>query len=68
LNIVVENEMASISTGARSIKYDKYGTYDQTIFGGSEKYDYVDTTIYVQGSVSSARLQLPVRIIRYAGT
>ena len=68
LNIVVDNEMAAKSAGARSSKYDKYGSYDQTIFGGSEKYDYVDTTIYVQGSVSSARFQLPIRIIRYAGT
>jgi len=68
LNIVVDSEMTSTSTGARSIKYDKYGTYDQKIFGGSDKFDYLDTTIYVQGSVTSARLQLPVRIIRYAGT
>ena len=68
LNVIVDNEMTSLSTAARSVKFDKYGSYDQKIFGGGEKYDYVDTTIYVQGSVSSARMQLPVRIIRYAGT
>jgi len=68
LNVVVDNELAARSTAARSVKFDKYGSINQTIFGGSEKYDYIDTTIYVQGSVSSARMQLPVRIIRYAGT
>jgi len=68
LNFIVDTEMAAKSTGARSAKYDKYGSYDQKIFGGSDKYDYVDTTVYVQGAVSSARLQLAVRIIRYAGT
>jgi hypothetical protein len=48
--------------------YDLYGSINQTLFGGSEKYDYIDTTIYIEGAVSTARVQLPVRIIRYAGT
>ena len=33
-----------------------------------EKYDYIDTTVYVEGAVSSGRIQLPIRIARYAGT
>mgnify|MGYP003676028216 FL=1 len=68
LNFSIASELAATSTGARSSMYDLYGSYDQTIFGGGEKYDYIDTTIYVEGGVSTARLQLPVRIIRYAGT
>jgi|TARA_R110000824_G_scaffold400651_1_gene608665 hypothetical protein len=68
LNLVVQTEMAATSTGARSSKYDLYGSIDQTIFGGGEKYDYIDTTVYIEGAASTGRVQLPVRIIRYAGT
>ena len=68
INFSVSTELAATSTGGRSSMYDLYGSINQTLFGGSEKYDYIDTTIYVEGAVSTARLQLPVRIIRYAGT
>ena len=68
MNFSVATELAATSTGGRSSMYDLYGSIDQTLFGGSEKYDYIDTTIYIEGAVSTARIQLPVRIIRYAGT
>tara|TARA_A100001515_G_scaffold137848_1_gene130883 strand:+ start:77 stop:1072 length:996 start_codon:yes stop_codon:yes gene_type:complete len=68
INFSVSTELAATSTGGRSSMYDLYGSINQTLFGGSEKYDYIDTTVYIEGAVSTARIQLPVRIIRYAGT
>jgi hypothetical protein len=68
MNFVVDNQLAATSGGARSIKYDKYGFYNKALFGGSDLFDYIDTTVYVEGGVSSGRIQLPLRIVRYAGT
>jgi hypothetical protein len=68
LNFVIDSALTATSTGTRSSKYDLYGSYDQTVFGGGDKFDYIDTTVYVEGAISTGRLQLPIRIIRYAGT
>ncbi|MBT5637491.1 MAG: hypothetical protein HOJ16_02850 [Candidatus Peribacter sp.] len=64
----IDDSLKSPSTATRDIKYGIYGSIDQTLFGGSDKYDYIDSTIYVEGSASSRIIQLPIRIIRFAGT
>ena len=68
LGFATLNELGGSSTATRDQKYTTFGKTDQTIFGGSNKYDYIDTTIYVAGMTSNARVQIPLRIIRYAGT
>ena len=68
-NFNVLNELATNSTGTRSRKYSLYGSVSQALFGGSgDLYDYIDTTVYLVGATSTATIQLPLRIIRYAGT
>jgi len=64
----IDDSLKTTSTGTRDSKYGIYGQVDQTLFGGADKYDYIDSTIYVEGCASSRILQLPIRIIRYAGT
>ena len=64
----IDDSLKSPSTATRDIKYGIYGSIDQTLFGGSDKYDYIDSTIYVEGCASSRIIQLPIRIIRFAGT
>ena len=68
LGFDVINEIAGNSTTTSNQKYTIFGKTDQTLFGGSNKYDYIDSTIYVMGVTSGARIQVPLRIIRYAGT
>jgi len=68
MNFNVNSELAATSTGVRSVLYGQYGTKGNALFGGSNLFDYIDTTVYIQGSRSGARTQLPLRIIRYAGT
>jgi|TARA_Y100000296_G_scaffold86299_1_gene125589 hypothetical protein len=68
LGFATLNELGGSSTATRDQKYTTFGKTDQTVFGGSNKYDYIDTTIYVAGMTSNARTQIPLRIIRYAGT
>ena len=64
----IKNELCGGSSSTRDVKYTTFGKTDQTLFGGTDKYDFIDTAIYVEGVSSRARILLPIRIIRYAGT
>jgi hypothetical protein len=48
--------------------YTKFGTTSNALFGGGTLYDFIDTTVYVQGLSSNANIQLPIRIIKLAQT
>ena len=48
--------------------YGKTNVGASTIsLGGSDNYDYIDTTVYVQGMASGTQLQIPLRLIRLRG-
>ena len=68
LNFKIQNEMTSNSQGTADFRYSKFGTTSNALFGTSDLYDFIDTTIYIQGLSSDARLSIPIRIVRYAGT
>jgi hypothetical protein len=54
-----------ISPGIESpAKYSLHGKTAQTLFGGPETYDYIDTIVYIRGNTTGVTAQLPVRIIR----
>jgi hypothetical protein len=63
----VDNDLKVNSEGTRNYKYTNYGEIDKMIFDDIHKFDYIDTTIDVVGNSSLARMQLPIRLIRYAG-
>ena len=48
--------------------YSKYGTQASALFGTSNTYDYIDTTVYIRGAASNASIQLPIRIIKLSQT
>ena len=48
--------------------YTKFGTTSNDLFGDGTLYDFIDTTVYVQGLSTNATVQLPVRIIKLAQT
>ena len=56
------------SSGDRDYRYTKYGVTDQALFGGLHKFDYIETVINVLGATTDAKIQIPVRLIRYSGT
>mgnify|MGYP003646065726 FL=1 len=68
INLAVPVELMATSTGVSDIKYALYGTQGEALYGGSNLYDYIDTTVYLEGTTTSARAQVSIRIIRYAGT
>ncbi|MAH49995.1 hypothetical protein CMI37_29520 [Candidatus Pacearchaeota archaeon] len=68
MNFIVNGELKNNSTGTRDFRYNKFGQIDQLLFDGTNKFDYIDTTAYVLGVASNARVQIPLRLIRYAGT
>jgi len=71
-NFSVFNELTSISTGTRSAYYTLYGATDvvgtdgRLGFSGAQKWDFIDTTVYIYGDSSTAMKQINLRIIRYA--
>ena len=68
-NVNTDNKMKVNSTGQRDSRFDQFGNINNALFSEipTIKFDYVDTTIYIVGTTSNARLQIPLRIIRYAG-
>jgi len=64
---MVKSELRKTSAAATPVLYTKYGKTAQTVFGGSDKYDYIDFICYVTGLSSTATTQIPIRIIRYSG-
>ena len=65
LNFNVDTGLRSTSTGTRDAKYSLYGRTDQTFSGHTQKFDYIDTMVFLQGASTSMQVQLPIRIIRY---
>ena len=43
--------------------FKRYGKTGQTVAGAAGTYQYIDTTVYVEGS-SGVTEQLPIRIIK----
>ena len=68
MNFVAYDRLSGVSQASAVDEYYIFGTTAHTLFGGSDKYDYIDTTIYIEGLSSNARIQIPLRMIRYAGT
>ena len=69
-NIKVAPELKVNSTGTRDFRYSEFGKTDQIVFSElpSDKFDYIDTALYVVGATTSSRIRIPIRIIRYSGT
>jgi hypothetical protein len=67
MNFKVVDEMTADSGSPSNYRYTKFGTTGNALFGGSDLYDFIDTTIYIQALSSDARISIPIRIVRYAG-
>jgi hypothetical protein len=70
LNIITDNEMKVNSTGQRDNRFSTFGVLSEALFSEmpTRTFDYIDTTIYIIGATTNSRIQVPLRIIRYAGT
>jgi len=68
INFKLINELTVNNNSSPDFRFAKFGKTGQKLFDATNKFDHIDTTIYIQGLSSSARLQIPIRILRYAGT
>jgi hypothetical protein len=68
INFAIIKKLKANSTATRDYRYAKYGKTDQKLFDATHKFDYIETVIYIVGATTDARIQAPVRIIRYSGT
>ena len=66
MNVTMDSSLVGTTAATTNSKYTKYGTTGADLFGDSKTYDYIDTTVYVQGTSTSGLLQLAVRLIRRA--
>lgn len=67
-NLSIIPELRSNSQNTRDHRYNLLGSKNINLFGSGNLYDFIDTTIYVEGLSSNSRLQIPIRITRFAGT
>jgi len=68
INLKINDLLTSDSNSSANFRYSKFGSTNVGVFGGSNRYDFINSTIYVQGLSSNSRLQIPIRIIRFSGT
>jgi len=68
VNVNINEQLRGTSGGASAEEFYIFGRRGEVLFGGTDKYDYIDTTIYIEGLSSNSKFQAPLRIIRYAGT
>lgn len=67
MNFELNPRLAAASNGSADKRYTLFGKTSQTLFGGSDTYDYIDTPIMIEGCATARRFQVTLRIIRYAG-
>lgn len=68
LNFGLSPQVVNASTTAANNRFTVFGQTSQTVFGGSDTYDYIDTNIMIEGGATSRQLIVPLRIIRYRAT
>jgi hypothetical protein len=69
LNLKLVDEITGDSTVTTTDeRYSIFGQTDQLVFDDTNKFDVIDTVIYVEGLATSSRLQIPIKILRYSGT
>ena len=68
-NVITNPELQVNSTGQRDDRFSTFGVLEEGLFSEipTRKFDYIDTTIYIVGATTNSRLQIPLRIVRYAG-
>ena len=68
-NIKTDQQLQVNSTGTRDSRFVEFGTLENALFSEmpTRKFDYIDTTIYIVGATTNSSVQVPIRIIRYAG-
>ena len=67
-NLSLNDKLVNAPASDPDDRFSRFGTLNQSLFGGSDTYDYIDTNILVEGSSSGKQLIVPIRIIRYRST
>ncbi len=68
MNIKINDRLVNDSSSTRDQRYNLFGLTDQSLFGGSNNYDYIDTNIMIEGATTGVQKIISLRIIRYSGT
>ena len=65
LNFVCDPKMLNKASASPDDRYTRFGVINVSPFSTNTKYDYVDTVVLVEGTVTKSQIKIPIRIIRY---
>jgi len=68
LNLKTINDISADSSSPTNFRYSKFGETSYNLFGSSERYDFIESSIYIQGLSTNSTLNVPIRIVRYSGS
>ena len=68
INFSLNKKLLNSSAGTTDMRYSKLGETSVELFSDGNKYDYIDTTVTIQGCSSMAKKDVRIRIIRFSGT
>jgi hypothetical protein len=65
LNFSCNQKLLTEANGSPDDRFMRFGTIDVMPFPTNTRYDYIDTVVLVEGTVTKSQIKFPVRIIRY---
>jgi len=65
LNFICNQKLLTRANSEPDDRFERFGTLNVSPFPTNTKYDYIDTVVLVEGTVTKSQIKFPVRIIRY---
>tara|TARA_R100000657_G_C4665708_1_gene109635 strand:+ start:347 stop:1342 length:996 start_codon:yes stop_codon:yes gene_type:complete len=65
LNFVCNRKLLTRADAEPDDRFERLGTLNVSPFPTNTKYDYIDTVVLIEGTVTKSQIKFPVRIIRY---
>ena len=65
LNFSCNQKLITEAVSEPDDRFARFGTLNISPFPTNTKYDYIDTIVLVEGTVTKAQIKIPIRIIRY---
>jgi hypothetical protein len=65
LNFSCDQKLITDASSSPDSRFVRFGTTNASPFPTNTKYDYIDTIVMVEGTVTKSEIKIPIRIIRY---
>tara|TARA_Y100000592_G_scaffold90581_1_gene149374 strand:- start:3990 stop:4985 length:996 start_codon:yes stop_codon:yes gene_type:complete len=65
LNFDCDQKLVTDASSGPDSRFVRFGTINASPFPTNTKYDFIDTVIMIEGTVTKSDIRIPIRIIRY---